>query len=99
MDLGVRYVRLRFKTARLETRDARPVVSDNRLLFFRGQMLVQNSGEPGAALGTGSTCQVSQPPEVSEGAKRGGSCLSKDTNIIRIIVRIQQLNFTSTRYT
>lgn len=35
-------IRLRFKSARLETRDARPVVSDNGLLFFRGQMLDQN---------------------------------------------------------
>lgn len=41
MDAGIRYIRLRFKSARLETRDARPVVSDNGLLFFRLQMLDQ----------------------------------------------------------
>lgn len=37
-------IRLRLKSARLETRDARPVVNDNRLLFFRGQMLDRSSG-------------------------------------------------------
>jgi len=63
-------IRLRFKSARLETRDARPVVSDNGLLFFRGQMLDQNCRQrrplcnPCARIGASE-----QPPElkVSEG--------------------------------
>lgn len=46
MDSGS-VIRLRLKSARLETRDARPVVNDNRLLFFRGQMLDQKLGGDG----------------------------------------------------
>lgn len=62
--------RLRLKSARLETRDARPVVSDNRLLFFRGQMLVQKLILEPDVMGTGSTCQVCQPPEGWKDAAR-----------------------------
>lgn len=63
-------IRLRFKSARLETRDARPVVSDNGLLFFRGQMLDQNCRqrrEPSATPARGDR----QPRElkVSEGGR------------------------------
>lgn len=75
-------IRLRFKSARLETRDARPVVSDNGLLFFRGQMLDQNCRqrrEPSAtpARGPGSLASLRWAKEEGRGQTRVSSPLHK----------------------
>lgn len=67
-------IRLRFKSARLETRDERPVVSDNGLLFFRGQMLDQNCrqyvGPSAATPARGPVPRRRRELKVSEGGGR-----------------------------